>query len=212
MLYAHSAMPEARPKLLVFAGPNGSGKTSITEMLRKHHWLSDCTFVNPDEIAQNEFGGWNSEDAFKQAADKSERLREQCLIEKRSLAFETVLSTEDKLDFIQRAVDTGFFVRVFFVSTSHPAINAYRITYRYMDGGHEVPISKIVARYTKSIANCVTLTSLVDRLYVYDNSVNDQDPRLLFRTREGSLCKTYAADDETPEWALQIRQCIPSGA
>lgn len=204
-------MPESKPKLIVFAGPNGSGKTSITETLREHHWLSDCTFVNPDEIAQDEFGGWNSEAAFKQAAERSEALREQCLIDRRSLAFETVLSTENKLDFIQRAVDAGFFVRVFFVSTSHPAINAYRITYRYMDGGHEVPISKIVSRYTKSIANCVELASLVDRLYVYDNSINDQDPRLLFRTRLGRLCKTYADDADTPEWALQIKQCIPDG-
>ncbi|HBX56452.1 zeta toxin family protein [Pseudomonas sp. UBA2684] len=202
-------MPESKPKLIVFAGPNGSGKTSITETLREHHWLSGCTFVNPDEIAQDEFGGWNSEEAFRQAAKKSEDLREQCLNDRRSLAFETVLSTQNKLDFIQRAVDAGFFVRVFFVSTSHPAINAYRITYRYMDGGHEVPISKIVSRYTKSIANCVELASLVDRLYIYDNSVNDHSPRLLFRTRQGHLCKTYAADADIPEWALQIKQCVP---
>jgi predicted ABC-type ATPase len=201
-------MSENRPKLIVFAGPNGSGKTSITETLREHHWLSGCTFINPDEMAQQEFGGWNSEEAFRQAAEKAEQLREQCLVSGRSLAFETVLSTEDKLEFIHRAISAGFFVRVFFVSTSHPAINAYRITYRYMDGGHEVPISKIVSRYTKSIANCVALSSVVDRLYVYDNSVNDQSPRLLFRTRQGSLCKTYADDSDIPDWALQIKHCI----
>ncbi len=93
-------MADIKPKLLVFAGLNGSGKTSITEMLREHHWLSDCTFINPDEMAQEQFGGWNSEEAFKQAADKAEQLREQCLLEKRSLAFETVLSTDSKIDFI----------------------------------------------------------------------------------------------------------------
>ncbi len=200
-------MADIKPKLLVFAGPNGSGKTSITEMLREHHWLSDCTFINPDEMAQEEFGGWNSEEAFKHAADKAEQLREQCLLEKRSLAFETVLSTDSKIDFILRAIEAGFFVRVFFVSTTHPAINAYRITYRYMDGGHEVPINKIVSRYTKSIANCVVLARLVDRLYVYDNSVNDQEPRLLFRTSQGLLSKTYADDGEIPEWARQIKEC-----
>ncbi len=202
-------MPEIKPKLIVFAGPNGSGKTSITETLRQHDWLAGCTFINPDEIAQAEFGGWNSAEAFKKAADKSAELRERCLSERRSLAFETVLSTEDKLDFIARASAAGFFVRVFFVSTSHPAINAYRITFRYMDDGHEVPISKIVSRYTKSIANCVELAALVDRLYVYDNSVNDQAPRLLFRTRNGRLCKAYFDDADTPDWAAQIKACIP---
>ena len=200
-------MADIKPKLLVFAGPNGSGKTSITEMLREHHWLSDCTFINPDEMAQEQFGGWNSEEAFMQAADKAEQLREQCLLEKRSLAFETVLSTDSKIDFILRAIEAGFFVRVFFVSTTHPAINAYRITYRYMDGGHEVPINKIVSRYTKSIANCVVLARLVDRLYVYDNSINDQEPRLLFRTSQGLLSKIYADDSEIPDWARQIKEC-----
>lgn len=77
-----------------------------------------------------------------------------------------------------------------------------------MDGGHEVPISKIVSRYTKSIANCVALSSVVNRLYVYDNSVNDHSPRLLFRTRQGSLYKTYAADSDIPDWALQIKHCM----
>lgn len=97
-------MPENKPKLIVFAGPNGSGKTSITETLREHHWLSGCTFINPDEMAQEEFGGWNSEEAFRQAAEKAEQLREQCLQSGRSLAFETVLSTEDKLEFIRQAI------------------------------------------------------------------------------------------------------------
>ncbi len=81
-----------------------------------------------------------------------------------------------------------------------------------MDDGHEVPISKIVSRYTKSIANCVELAALVDRLYVYDNSVNDQAPRLLFRTRKGTLCKVYFDDSDIPEWAAQIKACIPTTA
>ncbi|MBB2493944.1 zeta toxin family protein [Aquipseudomonas ullengensis] len=202
-------MHEQKPKLVVFAGPNGSGKTSITEMLRQHHWLEGCTFVNPDEIAQEEFGGWNSEEAFTKAADKAQLLREACLNEKRSLAFETVLSTDDKVEFIQRAINAGFFVRIFFVSTSHPAINASRITYRFMDGGHEVLISKIVSRYTKSIVNCMSLASFVDRLYIYDNSIDGQEPQLLFRTREGKLCKSYVDEPAIPEWALEIRQYLP---
>lgn len=147
---------------------------------------------------------------MRNAANKADSLREACLCEKRSLAFETALSTEGKVEFIHRAISAGFFVRIFFVSTTHPAINASRITYRYMDGGHEVRISKIVSRYTKLIVNCMSLASFVDRLYIYDNSVDNQAPRLLFRTREGKLCKSYVSEPDTPEWALQIRQYLPS--
>ncbi|KRV81335.1 MULTISPECIES: zeta toxin family protein [Pseudomonas] len=198
-----------KPRLIVFAGPNGSGKTSITEQLREHQWLEGCIFINPDEIAEREFGGWNSEEAAIEAANKAQQLREKALVEGTSLAFETVLSTDDKLDFIARAKDAGYFVRVFFVSTTHPAINASRITFRYMDGGHEVRISKIVSRYFKSIVNCDALANWVDRLYVFDNSVDRQEPRLLFRTRDGRLSKCYCDESETPEWALKIRQNLP---
>ena len=68
-----------------------------------------------------------------------------------------------------------------------------------MKGGHDVPITKIISMYSKSIENCKTITPAVDRLYVYDNSVDGEDARLLFRLSEGQLKKMYVAD--VPEWA-----------
>lgn len=56
----------------------------------------------------------------------------------------------DKLDFVRRCVDGGYFVRVFFVGTESPTINAARVAQRVMKGGHTVPIEKIVSRYARS--------------------------------------------------------------
>ena len=114
-----------KPKLLIVAGPNGSGKTSVTNKILKHDWIEGCEYINPDNIARDVFGDWNSPDAV-------------------------------------------------------------------MKGGHDVPISKIVSRYYKSIANCGLLVPVVDRLYVYDNSVDDVFPQLLFRASNGKLTKQYA--------------------
>lgn len=63
--------PESRPILIVVAGPNGSGKTTITEKLLRHEWMEGCVYVNPDQIAQDEFGDWNAPDAVLKAANKS---------------------------------------------------------------------------------------------------------------------------------------------
>ena len=60
-----------------------------------------------------------------------------------------MFSADDKVDFIGRAIDAGYFVRLFFVSTRHPSINAARITYRVMAGGHDVSIRKIVERWNQ---------------------------------------------------------------
>ncbi len=191
-----------KPVLIVIAGPNGSGKTTITSKILRHEWLEDAVYVNPDQVAQDRFGDWNSPEAVMQAAQYCEQQREECLVNKQSLIFETVLSSEGKVDFIRRAHDAGYFIRLFFVATNHPAINASRIAQRVMKGGHDVPITKVISRYYKSILNCKRCVALADRIYIYDNSVEDTEARLLFRMTNGQLFKRYT--DSIPEWAMTI--------
>lgn len=191
-----------KPVLIVIAGPNGSGKTSVTSRILHHEWMENAVYINPDIIAQEKFGDWNSKEAVMQAVRYCEELREKCLVEHKSLIFETVLSVEDKLDYILRAKEAGFFIRFFFVCTEHPTINASRIARRVMEGGHDVPITKIISRYNKSIANCCIVSEFVDRTYIYDNSIEDMDAKLLFRLNNGKLVKKYV--DNIPRWALPI--------
>ena len=139
-----------KPILIVIAGPNGSGKTTITSKVLHHEWLEDAIYVNPDQIAQDKFGNWNDQDAVLQAAQYCEQLREDCLKNRQSLIFETVLSTTSKVNFIKRAKEAGFFIRLFFVSTESPLINASRVAARVMEGGQDVSIMKIISRYAKS--------------------------------------------------------------
>jgi predicted ABC-type ATPase len=190
-----------KPKLLIIAGPNGSGKTSVTSKILKHEWVEGYVYINPDNIARDLYGDWNSPDAVMKAVRYAAERRELCLKNKENLLFETVLSAKDKLDFIARAKDLGYFIRLFFVGTDHPAINARRIAKRVLEGGHDVPISKIMSRYSKSVANCAQVAPLVHRLYVYDNSTENTVPKLLFRTVNGTVEKTYA---EINTWAQEI--------
>lgn len=68
-----------------------------------------------------------------------------------------------------------------------------------MEGGHDVPIRKIISRYQKSILNAYRALSLVDRFYLYDNSVDDHSPELIARFSHGEMVKRYAVSQ--PEWA-----------
>ncbi len=191
-----------KPELIVIAGPNGSGKTSVTQKFLHHEWADGTVYINPDEVAKERFGDWNSPEAVFSAANYCKEWRERCLKEKVSFVFETVFSAIDKIDFLLRAKEAGFFIRLFFIATSTPAINATRIAQRVMKGGHDVPIAKIVSRYYKSIENCKVIAPVLDRLYVYDNSVNNEDARLLFRLTDGVVAKMYVND--VPEWARHI--------
>ena len=191
-----------KPELIIIAGPNGSGKTSVTKKFLHHEWALGTTYINPDEIANEMFGNWNSTDAIINAANYCASWREKCLSEKQSFVFETVMSAEDKIQFIIKAKKAGFFIRIFFISTENPKINASRIADRVMKGGHDVPISKVISRYYKSIENCKTISTIVDRLYVYDNSIEGEDAKLLFRLTNGCVGKIYVTD--MPKWAQVI--------
>ena len=191
-----------RPVLIVIAGPNGSGKTSVTSKILHHEWLEDSEYINPDNIARDVFGDWNNQDAVLKAANYCNNWRERCLAERKSHIFETVMSASDKVDYILRAKEAGFFIRLFFVSTESPTINAKRVANRVLNGGHDVPIPKIISRYDKSIVNCEILSPIVDGLYVYDNSIEDAEARLLFRLSDGELVKRYV--DDIPAWAAPI--------
>ncbi len=182
-----------RPRLLIVAGPNGSGKTTITESGLRHQWFDGCEYINPDLIAQHELGNWNDPAVVLQAARLATERREACLREGRSLAFETVFSGPDKIDYVRRAIAAGFFVRLFFVGTDGPQINAARVARRMLEGGHEVPIRKILDRWSRSIANCAAVTTEVDRLYLYDNSVDDEDAQLVLRAIEGREARRYSS-------------------
>lgn len=190
-----------KPVLILIAGPNGSGKTSVTEEILEHKWIENCIYINPDNIANEKFGGWNNQEAIIKAAQFAEIQREKCLKNKESFIFESVFSAPDKIDFLLKAKELGYFIRLIFVSTNHPSINASRIANRVMEGGHDVPISKIVSRYSKSIANCAFVATFVDRLYIYDNSLENHSPTLLFRGKEGKIIKKYT---EINSWAINI--------
>ncbi len=195
-----------RPALLVIAGPNGAGKTTVTVRLRADHWSEGVEYINPDDIARDQFGDWNSPSAVLQAAQWAAARREALIAQRAGIAFETVFSAPDKIDFVDRARRNGYFIRLFFVGTSDPRINAARVADRVIRGGHTVPIDKIVGRYERSLANLPVGIELSHRGYIFDNSVDGSDARLCARTEDGTLRKVYGP---LPAWAGAVLDPLP---
>lgn len=191
-----------KPVMCIVAGPNGSGKTTTTEQLLRNEWGADSLYINPDNIAREIFGDWNSADAVLKAAQKATQQRYQCLENGQDFVFETVFSSVEKMDFIRKAKDAGFFIRIFYVCTESPLININRIAQRYLNGGHEVPISKVISRYYSSLKNISKAMEIADRVYLYDNSIENKEPRLILRTADGKIAKRYT--DDIPDWVMAI--------
>lgn len=86
---------EQKPRLLVIAGPNGTGKTTVTKRGLAHAGFAVYQYINPAFIACDKFCDWNSPDAILNAAQLASQLREDCLAHGQSMAFETVFSAPD---------------------------------------------------------------------------------------------------------------------
>ena len=195
-------MPEMKPVLIVIAGPNGSGKSTITNAIRETDLARGLTYINPDVVAEEQFDGWNDPESIKKAADLCQKLRYECLESRQSLMFETVFSSPEKIAFVKEAIAKGFFIRVFFVCTEDPSINAARINLRVRSGGHGVDNGKITSRYIKAIRQIKEILPELDSCHFIDNSIDNQPPRKVFKTKKGVLAKVY--QDDIPEWTKAI--------
>lgn len=184
------------------AGPNGSGKTTVTEDLLSHYWMRDKIYINPDNIAEQQHGGWNDKTSVLKAAVQAEELRHKLIADKKSFAFESVFSTDEKVQFLLKAKAAGYFVRLFYVGTETPKINIHRIKLRLQKGGHTVPTDKVIKRYGRSLSKVTALITECDRCYFYDNSIEGEEPALMFRTVDGVVAKTYAKT--LPLWLKSI--------
>lgn len=176
-----------RPVLLVFAGPNGSGKTTVTRSLPTFG-----TYVNADDLKKE----YNLTDI--EAAQQADMLRSKLLDDGADFSFETVMSTERNLLLMQRAKELGYEVQCIYVLTCDENINVARVKARYASGGHDVPEDKIRVRYHRALALLPKVIAVCDKTLVYDNSAM---PCLIFSKEDGQS-KLYP-NDYWPDAALR---------
>ena len=161
---------EYLPEVIVFAGPNGSGKTTITKMAK-----TVGEYVNADDIKKATLC------TDLEAAVKAEELRNKMISEKKDFTFETVLSTDRNLLLLRRAKQQGYFVRGIYVLTSDVEINIARVKAREALGGHGVPVEKIRQRYERVLKLIPLLVEVCDVFHLYDNT---KIPFRIFKKRK----------------------------
>lgn len=83
-----------KPEIIVFAGPNGSGKTTITKLAKTIE-----PYINADDIKKVTLC------SDMDAAVQADKLRNQLVEQNQSFTFETVLSTERNLQLLKKAKD-----------------------------------------------------------------------------------------------------------
>ena len=171
---------DARPIIVAIAGPNGAGKSTFYEALLGSAGLR---YVNAADIAR-ELGI----DAYEAAA-VAERVRGALVASNESFVFETVFSDPNgaKVDFLREAAERGYTVILCFIGLDATSTSDERVAMRVMQGGHDVPLDKLEARYPRSLDNLRRAIAELPRVLVYDNSDLSAPFRQVAEFEEGRL-------------------------
>lgn len=203
-----TASAARRPMLLVLAGVNGGGKSSVAGVSLRSQGLD---YYNPDEAtAQLRAAGVAPADANAAAWRHGRHALEAAIARGDNFAIETTLGGNTIPALIARACDSHE-VTVWFVGLDGPERHIARVAARVAAGGHDIPAGRIHARWDGARRNLIALLPRLHALRVYDNSHEQPggaaaaNPSLLLHWRDGRvLAPTAARLRHTPEWAKPI--------
>ena len=199
-----------RPVLMVLAGVNGAGKSSIGgHLLTQAH----TAWFNPDTFARalvRQYG-YAPQEANIAAWNEGVRRLDEALANRATHAFETTLGGHTIVKKLIGAAATHD-VMMWFCGLRDADQHIERVRLRVQQGGHDIPEDRIRERCQTSVLNLLTLMPHLTQLRVYDNSVEVAagdavpEPRLVLHTRRGERVfpRTLVQARATPEWAKPI--------
>jgi len=156
------------PTLIIFAGANGSGKTTAAERYLKEPNALFTDFINTDEIARG-LSPFHPEAARVSAGKIFFERFEEFISQKKSFAFETTLAGATHARFIRQAKDAGYTVHMIYLYLDDPLLNVSRVKIRVKQGGHNVPEEDIKRLYKRSLYNLMnTYWDLCDTIQIYN--------------------------------------------
>jgi predicted ABC-type ATPase len=159
------------PVFHLLAGPNGAGKSSLYRALLAENVIdAKLEFVNADIYERDHLKRIKNHLKRSQAARSwAEGRRSALLQSKTSFVSETVFSHESKIELIERAKQAGYQIVLYIVAVNNPETLVQRVSNRVREGGHDVPIEKILSRYPRTLANLAKALPLADVAFLYDS-------------------------------------------
>jgi len=163
-------MPK-KQRIIIIAGPNGAGKTTFArEYLLTEAHCPD--FINVDLIAAG-LSPFNPDRAAIQAGRIMLSEIERRVRKRESFAFETTLSGNVYARMIPAWRNSGYRVRLIFLSLPDPEMAVSRVATRVAQGGHNVSSAVVRRRFDSGLRNFQNIyMHLVDTWEWYDNSGN----------------------------------------
>jgi predicted ABC-type ATPase len=206
------ARAPTRPFVLVLAGVNGAGKSSVGGSILQAQGL---TWFNPDSFARELVArsGASRDVADGDAWAYGKAQLEAAIANRTSFAFETTLGGTTIARLLADAAATHD-VMMIFCGLASLELHLARVQLRVRAGGHDIPEAKIRERWDSSRQNLIALLPRLAHLQVFDNSAEAAPgadvpfPSLVLEMKDGRVLHPrrddLAALQATPDWAKPI--------
>jgi len=201
-----------RPFIIVLAGVNGAGKSSVLSALLLDEGLA---WYNPDRYAGELVRelGLGLGEANARAWHYGKSRLERAIATGRNFAFETTLGGKTIARLLREAAKTHD-VLMLYCGLASPELHIARVAQRVAHHGHPIPEGKIRERWNTSRSNLVQLLPVLSRLQVFDNSQSVEagedipDPALVLELERGRILfpdvLSHTALAAIPGWAQPI--------
>lgn len=172
-------MSEPKPEIIVLAGVNGAGKSSVGGKYLQSFGMG---WYNPDAMAHSYRELANIRPSIEEANAYAWRYGynklHEAISNKLTYSFETTLGGDSITQLLKAATNTHD-IHVLYCGLASVELHIERVQKRVSEGGHGIPESTIRKRWINSRQHLIDLKPYLTSLRVFDNSVEHDQAKHL---------------------------------
>lgn len=186
------------PIFFVFAGNNGSGKSTFRNLIIDK--IGVDINIDADAIARR-LDPQNPESQKFTAGKEVIKSVNEYIEAGKVFSVETTLAGKNALKQIKKAKEYGYEVTMFYIALGNVKQNVERVAMRVRNGGHHIPTEDILRRNETSFKHLYENASIINNLILIDNSKDNGE--IILEINESKI--TFEAN-QLPTWALPLRR------
>lgn len=177
----------------IIGGVNGVGKSSLTGVLTAQRGDLGIV-VDTDKITAEASG--NRIQGGKNAVKRID----SCLDMGINFTQETTLSGQRTLKTIKKAIERGYYIRLYYIGVNTAEESIKRIKNRVEKGGHSISDEAVRRRYNKRFEDLLTVLPYCGEAHFFDNENGFTEKA---EYKNGQL---FIKGDDIPDWLTKFKQ------